>query len=537
MLIRSVVRSAGINLPAALALLLAMPIFVVLASLFVPGSGDVWRHLWSTVLGLYAFNSLWLILSVACLSLLLGLPPAWIVTMYRFPGHRWVGLMLILPLSIPAYILGYVYGDGLQTLTMLPSTVRSMIGVVCALSLALYPYVYLICRTAFIDQPCCVLEAARTLGCGRTRAFFRVALPLARPAMVTGLALVMMETLSDYGTVHYFGLPVFTTGIFRAWYGMDNIWGANQLAAVLLFFVTALYLVERLGRRRLRYHSPTDRHLPLPTVSLYGYRAYGALAICLLPIILGFLLPCVVLLKWIGQTVDNGMYGDWVRSLWHSFSVAAVAATCTLILAGFLHYGRRIGGMLAVISIDVVRLGYAVPGMVIAIGLLSGFQLLLSSLVPLWPGSRDVWVFILTSTVVGLLFAYMARFTLIPLQLLENASGRIRPSLGEASRCLGLSPRAVFRRIHFPIMRGGALVGWLIVFVEVLKELPMTLLLRPFNFNTLAVRAHELAREERLSAAAWPALTIICICLPMVWLIGRHLSVARVGKEVNYATS
>ena len=319
---------------------------------------------------------------------------------------------------------------------------------------------------------------------------------------------------------------------------MDNIWGANQVALVLLSFVSILYLAERLSRRRRRYHNPTDRSASAPTPFLYGWRSWAALIVCLLPVVLGFLLPCLTLLSWMRHAAVNGIPDGWLKLAWQSFSLAAIAASCTLILAVLLHYGRRIyGGVLNIVSVGVVRLGYAVPGMVIAIGVLTGFQLVLSVLTPLWPSSRDFWLLMLTSTIAALLFAYMARFTLVPLQLLENAGGRIRPSLIEASRCLGLSPRAVLRRVYFPIMRRGAWTGWLIVFVEVLKELPMTLLLRPFNFSTLAVRTHELAREERLADVAWPALTLVCVCLPLVWLTGRYLSVSRGGKEIYHAAA
>ncbi|MDD9824730.1 MAG: iron ABC transporter permease [Gammaproteobacteria bacterium] len=520
-----------------LLLLLILPVLVICASVLQPGGGGTWRHLWHTVLAGYIWNSLGLALGVALGTAILGVFPAWLTSMFRFPGSRAWAALLPLPLALPAYIATYAYTGLLGVAGPVQSWLQAwwdlrlpgagpLPAAVAVLSLVLYPYVYLLCRAAFLLQSGCALEAARTLRCGGASAFLRVGLPLARPALVAGVSLAMMEALADYGTVQYLGLPVFTTGIFRAWNGMGDSLAACQLSAVLLLLVAVPLFCERRQRRRARYHYAAGGYRPPPVMRLGGVRGWGACCACALPALFGFFVPCAVLLDWAAQAAAEtapGFFGSLANSLWLATAAALLASALALILRYGMGAGRADawrGRML-----EVARLGYAIPGTVIAIGVLI-LSLWLDRLLGFgWTWLRgDLPGLLLTGSVAGLVFAYLARFLALALSAVESGLARIRPSLGEAGRSMGLSSRQVLLRIHAPIMRNSMAISLLLVFVEVLKELPATLLLRPFDFNTLAVRTYELANEERLAEAALPALVIVAVGAVPVLLLGRFVA-------------
>jgi len=532
------------------ALILALPVLVVFAHLLLP-SGEVWQHLRETVLRDYVFNSLLLMLGVGIGVLLIGVPTAWLVSLCEFPGRRLFQWALLLPLAMPAYIIAYTYTGMLDfpgpVQTQLRDwfgwgygdywfpEIRSLSGAVIMLSLVLYPYVYLLARAAFLEQSVCVLEVSRTLGNGPWAGFYHVALPLARPAIITGLSLALMETLADYGTVAYFGVSTFTTGIFRTWFGMGEPGAAAQLAAVLMSFVFVLILLERWSRRRARFHHTSNRYTQLPRYRLQGWRRSAALAACILPVLLGFLLPAIQLTAWAAGTTDVWMTPEFLRLTWNSLGLAAITAVLAVLLALFMAYGQRLRPAWSnTLALRVAGMGYAVPGTVIAVGVMLPFAWIDNTLDAWMRETFDISTgLVLSGTLVALVFAYCVRFLAVSLNTVEAALGKIKPSMDDAARSLGMAPNRVLRAVHMPIMRGSLLTAVLLVFVDVLKELPATLILRPFNFNTLAVRTFEMASDERLADAASAALAIVIAGIIPVILLSRTISRSRPGHDTT----
>lgn len=535
--------TAGVILVAAA---VALPIVTVAAFAFAP-SAEVWSHLAATVLAEYVSNSLVLVLGVGAGTLVIGVATAWLTSMCEFPGRRFFTWALLLPLAMPAYIIAYTYTglldvpgpvqSGLRALFgwqygdyWFPE-IRSLGGAVAMLSLVLFPYVYLLSRAAFLEQSLCALEVARTLGCGPWRAFFTVALPLARPAIVAGLSLAMMETLAEYGAVEYFGLSTFTTGIFRTWFGLGDVAVAAQLAATLLAFVFALVALERISRRRARYHH-TGQYARPTAVRLRGAAAAGALAACALPLLLGFAIPVAQLVVWAWQTWERMVTAEFATLAYNSFALAAGAAVVTTALAVFLGYGERLRPNRPVrAGVRIASMGYAIPGPVLAVGVLIPFG---------WfDNALDGWArdhlgistgLLLSGTLFILVFAYAVRFMTAAVQAVGAGLGKVQPSMDEAARSFGYSKGAVFARVHLPIMRGSLLTALLLVFVDVLKELPATLVMRPFDFNTLAVRAFELASDERLADSSTAALAIVLTGLIPMIAISRSITRSGAGR-------
>jgi iron(III) transport system permease protein len=531
-----------------LALTLSLPVLTVASRLFQP-AGDNWTHLRQTVLPEYLANSAWLVLGVGIGVLLMGVSTAWLTAMCRFPGKGLFSWALLLPLAMPAYIIAYTYTGMLDFAGPVQTAlrdltgwgygdywfppIRSLGGAIAMLTLVLYPYVYLLARAAFLEQSICVLEVSRTLGCGAWCSFFRVALPLARPALVAGLSLALMETLADYGTVAYFGIPVFTTGIFRTWFGMGDSIAAARLSALLLLLVFSLMLLERLSRRQARYHHTTGRYSRLPQYRLHGWQLWLAIPACTLPVLLGFLLPALQLGHWAWISGPEALDATFWGLVGNSLGLAAVAAFLALLLALSLGYGQRLmpGRGLRLAS-RVATLGYAVPGAVIAVGVLiplAAFDNALDRFLREAVGVSSG--LLLSGSLFALVFAYLVRFLAVSLQTVESGLGKIRPSMDEAARVLGYRPRETLQRIHLPLMKGSVLTALLIVFVDVMKELPATLILRPFDFNTLAVRAFELASDERLADSSTAALAIVAVGLLPVIYLSRSIAHSRAGHE------
>lgn len=532
-------------------LLIAAPVLVVLASLLQP-FGPLWAHLADTVLQDYVLNSLLLMVGVAIGVVVMGVSGAWLTTLCQFPGRRHFEWALLLPMAMPAYIIAYTYtglldyGGAVQTLLRdtwgwrygeywFPE-VRSLPGAVIMLSLVLYPYVYLLARAAFIEQSVCLLEVSRTLGCGPWRAFFRVALPLARPAVMAGLTLALMETLADYGTVKYFGVNTFTTGIFRTWFGLGDVGAATQLSAMLLCCVTLLILFERYFRRRMRVtQSSRIAQRPLPRFVLTGYRAVVSWLICFGMLSLGFLLPAFLLLKWAIQAGPDAFNISFIKLAWHSFSLALMASLLIVVVALIFAAAYRLRpSPVRALIVTFAGMGYAVPGTVIAVGVLivlGGLDKYIDTWMTAQWGVSSGLLF--SGTLCAVLFAYLVRFLSVSLQTLQAGFQRLSPALDEAARSLGYAPRRVFWRIHLPLLRGSLLTALLLVFVDALKELPATLVLRPFNFNTLAVRAFEMASDERLMDAALPSLAIVLIGLAPVIVLSRQMRQTPVHRGDN----
>ncbi|OOG22742.1 iron ABC transporter permease [Thioalkalivibrio denitrificans] len=531
-----------------IALVLALPVLTVFAHVFMPAT-EVWEHLRQTVLADYVLNSLILMMGVGVGVLLLGVPTAWLVSLCDFPGRRVFEWALLLPLAVPAYIIAYTYTGLLDFAGPVQTQIRawtgwgwgdywfpqirSLPGAVVMLSLVLYPYVYLLSRAAFLEQSVCVLEVSRTLGVGPWGGFRHVALPLARPAVVTGLTLALMETLADYGTVEYFGIPTFTTGIFRTWFGLGDPAAAAQLAGLMMTFVLVLIVLERYSRRRARFHHTSTRYSRLPRYRLSGWRKAGAILICAFPVALGFIVPALQLGQWALRTTDVWMRPEFLTLVWNSVSLAGIAAVLAVALALIMAYGKRLRPNLAVnLAVRVAGMGYAIPGTVIAVGVMLPFAWIDNTIDSFMRAQFGVSTgLILSGTLVAVIFAYCVRFLAVSLNTVEAALTKIKPSMDDAARSLGMGPLAVLRNIHMPIMRGSVLTALLLVFVDVLKELPATLILRPFNFNTLAVRAFELASDERLADSASAALAIVLAGIIPVILLSRTIGRSRPGHD------
>ncbi|MBL1457269.1 MAG: iron ABC transporter permease [Methylophaga sp.] len=521
-----------------------MPVAVVLAHVFVP-SGDIWQHLSSTVLPDYIRNSLLLMFGVAIGTLLIGVTAAWLTTMCQFPGRSVFEWALLLPMAMPAYIIAYTYTGMLDFAGPLQTSlrewfgwqygdywfpqIRSLNGAVAMLTLVLYPYVYLLSRAAFLNQSICVLDVSRTLGNGPWKTFWKVALPLARPAIIAGLSLALMETLADYGTVQFFGVSTFTTGIFRTWFGMGSAAAAAQLAAGLMVFVFALILIERYSRRKARYHHTSRRHQDLRRFQLTGGRAFLALLFCLFILGLGFLLPAFQLLSWTINVADTFIDAEFLRLLVNSLSLAAFAAVLALILALVMAYAQRLyPGKLVSGAVRVAGMGYAVPGAVIAVGVMIPFAWIDNTIDDLARSQFNYSTgLLLSGTLVAVTFAYLTRFLAVSLQTVDSGLTRITHSMDEAGRSFGFRPLQILRQIHIPMLSASLMTALLLVFVDVLKELPATLILRPFNFNTLAVKAYELASDERLAEAAPAALAIVIVGIIPVILLSKTITRSR----------
>jgi iron(III) transport system permease protein len=533
---------ASLSLPVGL--LVALPVLAVGAHLFVAGGGEAWAHLAATVLPEFILNSLLLALGVGCGVAVVGVGTAWLTAMTEFPGRRVLEWTLLLPLAMPAYVMAYVYTDLLQFVGPVQSAlreafgwrrgdywfpeIRSLGGAVAMFVCALYPYVYLLARTAFLERGAGTFEAARSLGLSPWQAFLRISLPLARPALAAGVALALMETLADYGTVAYFAVPTFTTGIYRAWFSLGDRIAAAQLAAALLAFVLLLLALERLGRGRARFQE-TGRRRGERRV-LAGWRAWLASGACLLPLLLGFLLPGGLLLR-LALTEGDSEFGVRYGMLaGNSLLVAGIAAALAVMLAVLLAYGQRLAragwpARLAHASARIVALGYAVPGSVIAVGVLIPVTRLDHWLAAAWeqafganPG------LLLTGSVAALIYAYLARFMSVALQTVESGLARVTPSMDAAAQSLGCGPGETLRRVHLPLLSGSLFTAALLVFVDAMKELPATLVMRPFNFDTLATQTYTLAADERLAEASTAALAIVAVGLLPVFLLARQVS-------------
>jgi len=533
----------------AVALLLALPVLTVFSAVFLP-VGEVWQHLVDTVLADYVVNSLVLMVGVAFGVLSIGVTCAWLTANCHFPGRRLFEWALLLPLAIPAYIIAYTYTGMLDYPGPVQTAlrewtgwgygdywfpeIRSLGGAVAMLSLVLYPYVYLLARAAFLEQSLLSLEAGRILGAGPWARLWHISLPAARPAIIAGLSLALMETLADYGTVQYFGVATFTTGIFRTWYGLGDSGAAAQLASLMMLFVFALILTERWSRRQARYHAGA-RSKPLPRRVLTGWQAWLATVACAMPLLLGFVLPVGQLVAWAARTLESTVADPFPELVLNTLGLAITAALLALMLALFMAYGRRLrGGVVVGGAVRIAALGYAIPGTVIAVGVLIPFGWL-DNAVDAW--ARDTLGFstglLLSGTLFALLFAYMVRFLAVSLQTVEAGLERVKPMMDESARTLGLTPGRVLARVHLPVLRGSLLTAILLVFVDVMKELPATLILRPFNFNTLAVRAYELASDERLAEAAGPAIAIVLAGIVPVILLSRSIARSRGSTEVH----
>ncbi|MGI3168446.1 ABC transporter permease [Pseudooceanicola sp. C21-150M6] len=528
----------------AIAAVVLVPILSVLWIALSPkgdtSSLELWSHLWSTTLPRYLRTTLWLMAGVGLLTAMVGTGAAWLVARYRFPGSGWIAPALLMPLAVPAYIGAYALVDFLEYAGPVQSFLRDLMGwrsmrdywfpeirslgaAIIVLSAALYPYVYLLTRAALREQSGGGEEVAMSLGVGPLARFRRVGLPMARPAIAAGVAIAMMETVNDFGTVDYFAVQTLTTGIFTTWLESNSASGAAQIAAVILLLIVALVLIERRSRRRSRFYNLSSRHRPVARQQLSGWAGWMATLLCLIPICVGFVLPAGVILS---HALDHS--GAWtdpglLLALWHTVAVGGIAAGLTVLAAVFLVYGVHLSGQpLPRRLMPVTTIGYAAPGAVLGVGILLPLARVdhaLADGVEALTG-RDIGL-ILTGSAFALVLAYAVRFFAIAQGAADGAFGRVSPSLPMAARSLGRSRGGVLREVYAPLMRGSLASAMLLVFVDCVKELPATLLLRPFNYDTLATRVHDQASLEQLGLAAPGAILVMLVGLMAVALLVR----------------
>jgi iron(III) transport system permease protein len=520
-------------------LVVVAPVLAVIWLAFHP-TENIWPHLMATVLPRYVENTLILAAGVGALSVAMGTGAAWLVVMYRFPLARLLDQALLFPLAIPAYIGAYALVDFLDYSGPLQGALRLAMGwksakdyafpevhslgfATLVLAAAFYPYVYLLARAAFREQSGGTYEVARALGAGPWGLFWRVGLPLARPAIAAGLALVLMETVADFGTVQHFAVQTLTTGVFSTWLNGDNAGGAAQLAGVILVLILGLIFVERSSRRNARFHKPSRAVRPVVPLDLHGMKAWVAMLVCLVPVTLGFVLPVGVMLAHALQKPKAWLAPGLGQAVFNTLMVGAIAAVLTVAAATFLIQGLRLSRRgLARLILPLTSLGYAAPGAVLAVGILiplAAFDHKLADAILAVTG-HDPGL-LLTGTAAALVLAYAVRFFGIAQGAVEAAFGRVAPTLPMAARSLGQTAGGVLRRIYLPMMRGSVSTALLMVFVDCVKELPATLMLRPFNFNTLSTRAYDLASLEKITEAAPAALLVIAFSLTAVAIMAR----------------
>ena len=522
---------------ALVALALALPVLALVSSWgqWDAVSAQILREMGGTVLPSYLAVTVQLAVMVAIGVVALGVPAALLVTVFDFHGRRSFEWLLLLPLAMPAYVTAYAYTDFLQFAGPLQSwlratfglqgrllpEVRSVWGAAWVFSFSLYPYVYLLARTALAERAPHLMEAARLLGAGLARRLREVALPMARPAIAAGMALALMEVLADYGVSAYFGIQTFTLGIYKAWLSMDNRTAAAQLATVLLALVVLLLWLEQRAQRRLRFASTSGHHGgsgEARPVMLRGWKGALAVLLCLLPVLLGFVLPVLFMLRPLSADWSVLPWNRFVGWAWNSVRLGAMTAVLAVLAAWLLAFGlRHRPDGLRRAAVQVVSLGYAIPGAVVVVGVL----LPVGWLQQRWPESGvGGWV---TASVLGLLWAYLVRFVSVALQSMQAGYARVPRSLDESASLLGAGGVELAARVHWPLLRRAGFAAGLLVFVDVMKELPATVVLRPFNTDTLAVVADQLARDERLGEAALPSLALVLVGLVPVILLSRTL--------------
>jgi iron(III) transport system permease protein len=527
-----------------IAVLVVLPVALVAVSILTPSTG-VWALLWRTELPSMLLTTVALLVAVVCCTLVLGTGLAWLVGRYRFPGQRWFSWLLVLPLAVPAYVLGFVYLGLLDHPGPVQSAMRGWFGddawfpevrslpmAVIVLSLASYPYVYLLARAAVSEQTAGTYEAARVLGQGPLQAAVRVVLPLARPSLAAGAALVAMETLTDFATIQYFNVRTVSVAVYQVWNGMYDRVAATEVASLVLLFAVAVIGLERAARGRSRF-SQQGGARGIEPVQLTGRRATAATAVCAAVVALGFAGPVLQLCVWAiaaatrddGYSVGPSYAGYLVNSVLIAGVAAVVCAAIAVLLASATRLGE--GGTGARRLARLTTVGYAVPGPVVAIGVLAILAAADSALDALGSSLGGLLV---TGTVAGLVYAYAVRFLALAYNSVDASLDKVSPSLTSVALTLGSIPSGVVRRVHLPLMRSGVGVALVLVAVEALKELPIVLMLRPFGFETLAIWVYQLASESRWELAALPALTIVVVAvLPVTLLVRTTLSAPKTG--------
>ncbi|ADR21653.1 iron(III) ABC transporter permease [Marivirga tractuosa] len=533
----------------ALVLIIGLPIYTLFFKLFEETTDSVWGHLVDTVLTDYIINSIGLVIVVSILTLLMGISSAWIVSTTNIPFRRQFEWMLILPLAIPTYIAAYTYAGifdytgpiqvflrdiGFSDLVYID--IMNFWGVAVVMALVLFPYVYVVARSTFMSQSATLLEASRILGSSSWRTFFKIALPISRPAIIGGLSLVMMEVLNDYGAVKYYGISTFTTGIFRAWFSFGDPNSAINLSGILMGFIFIMIMAERLQRGKVKFDEGARIGRQLKRYQLTGWKKFFAWMVCFIPLFLGFIAPVFQLILWSFQTIKKIIDFDFLILMANSFGLALLAAVLcvgfsVIILFAVKVNKNRFFSLLA----KFAALGYSIPGAVIAIGIMIPLLGLDKFLISTWQDSFNMKIgLIFSGTIFALTFAYVVRFLTVSLNPIEAAFKRTGDSIDEASYSLGAGSFKTLLKINLPLLKSALISGGILVFVDILKELPLTLILRPFNFHTLATKAYELASDEMIAESATPSLIIIVIGTIPIIILNRLMKNTKAdGSIIN----
>ena len=527
------------------ALLVALPVLSVFYLALFPKE-NIWSHLAETVLPVYVITTLELMIGVGALAVATGVVTAWLVTMCRFPGKKYFEWALMLPFAVPAYVIAYVYTDLLEYAGPVQTAlreffgwqtardywfpeIRSLGGAILMLAFVLYPYVYLLVRASFLEQSNSLRDASRLLGCSPLQSFLRISLPIARPAVAVGLALVSMETINDFGTVDFFAVKSMSAGIYDTWLNMGNLGGSAQIASLMMFFVVTLILLERLARARQKQFNSSDRFKAIDTYKLTGWKAAFAWSVCALPILLGFLIPVFILGSYAIQHLDQFDQEDFLTYAGNSFFLSAAAALITILIALLLAYSKRLYRYKSLTAAaNFASLGYAMPGAVLAIGVIIPLAAFDNVVDDFMRSTFDISTgLLLSGTTFAIIFAYSVRFLAVSTGAVESSLNKITPTMDMASRSLGLNPLQTLMRVHLPLIKGGIVSAGLVVFVDCMKELPATLILRPFNYDTLATFVYQFASDEMLEECSLAALLIVAVGIIPVILLTRTITSTR----------
>lgn len=518
---------------------IGLPVYTLVFEFITGSSDEAWIHIRDTVLADYVLNSLGLVITTGILTLVLGVSSAWVVSVCEVPFRKYFEWLLILPLAIPTYIAAYTYAgifDYTGPVQYLFSRVfgvdymyfdiMNFWGVSVVIALVLYPYVYVVARSSFMNQSASLFEAARVLGSSSSTAFFRIALPIGRPAIIAGLSLVLMEVLNDYGAVKYFGVNTFTTGIFRAWFSLGSAGAAINLSGLLLVFIVILLSAERLQRGRTRIDEGARTGKRIKRYKLKGWKLFAALSACLIPLVFGFFIPFTQLLFWSVSTIAEVFTTDFFILMLNSFGLALMSAFLAVLFALIILYTVRVHKVkFYSLLAKVAPLGYSIPGAVIAIGIMIPLLTFDKQIISLFEslGWQNPGL-ILSGTLFAVTFAYVVRFLMVAISPIDAAFKKVGTELDDAAKSLGAGSRRTLWKINFPLVKSAALSGFILVFVDILKELPLTLILKPFNFHTLSTKAYQLASDEMVVESATPALIIVLIGVVPIIILNRLMS-------------
>lgn len=515
-------------------LVVITPIITVLSYVFSP-STHLWGHLADNLLLEYLSNTFLILMFVSLISVVLGVSCAWLVTMYQFPGKDIFKWLLVMPIAIPTYVSAYIYAGLVEPSGFLfesaESTIglgkelynlinlRNIYGVIFILSICLYPYIYLITYSSFKEQSYCAIEVGKSLGLNKKELFRKISIPLARPGIIAGLSLVMMETLAEFGTMDYYGVSTFTTGIYRTWFAFDDDTSALHLASILLTFVFILMILEKYSRGRSKYNHSSQKTRPMKPINMSMRNGIYAFLWCLLIVLLGFIIPIIQLFLWLIDTYSYLFDSEFLEIITNTIIIGSFASVLIVLISIYASYvNRSTSNMYTKFSLKIFSVGYSIPGVVIAVGIIIPITLI-DDLQAVIFGSP---IFYLSGSFIALIIAYLSRFSTISFNATESGLSKIKNNIDLTAKSFGFSNFMILKNIHIPMMKTTVITALILVFVDIVKELPATLILRPFNFDTLAIHIYELASSEQLSFIASPALMLITIGLiPVIILIRK----------------